>query len=91
LKARTCEPTLPAPHDDSGTMWKEPYLETCCRSALHRLTLVGPAGRPEGLKDGPCLERLSGMGLARQRTDGRFEITPAGETRHASEILRKAG
>lgn len=69
-------------------MWNEPYLETCCRSALHRLTLVGPHGRPPGLKDGPCLERLSGMGLARPRLDGRFEITPAGVQRHASEILK---
>jgi hypothetical protein len=73
-------------------MWREPYLETCCRSALHRLTLVGAAGRPEGLKDGPCLERLQGMGLARRRAgDGRFEITPEGTARHASEILRRAG
>ncbi|WP_372616874.1 hypothetical protein [Falsiroseomonas sp.] len=73
-------------------MWNEPYLETCCRSALHRLTLVDAGGRPSGLKDGPCLERLSGMGLARQRGDGRFEITAAGRRRHDSEILkRKAG
>ena len=72
--------------------WREPYLETCCRSALHRLTLVGAIGRPDGLKDGPCLERLRGMGLARQRAeDGRFEITPEGRSRHAGEILRKAG
>jgi hypothetical protein len=69
-------------------MWNEPYLETCCRSALHRLTLVGPPGRPEGLKDGPCLERLAGMGLAARRGDGRFEITAAGLARHASEILK---
>jgi hypothetical protein len=72
-------------------MWNEPYLETCCRSALHRLTLVGPHGRPEGLKDGPCLLRLTGMALARQRADGRFEITDAGRARHASEILKAAG
>ena len=70
-------------------MWNEPYLETCCRSALHRLTLVGPHGRPEGLKDGPCLERLTAKGLARQRGDGRFEITDAGVTRHAAEILKR--
>jgi hypothetical protein len=70
-------------------MWNEPYLETCCRSALHRLHLVDAAGRPEGLKDGPCLLRLSGMGLAQQREDRRFEITPAGRVRHASEILKK--
>ncbi len=69
-------------------MWNEPYLETCCRSALHRLTLVCAAGRPAGLKDGPCLERLAAMGLARLRGDGRFEITPAGEARHGSEILK---
>jgi hypothetical protein len=72
-------------------MWNEPYLETCCRSALHRLTLVETHGRPAGLKDGPCLERLTGMGLARQRGDGRFEITAAGEARHAAEVLKKAG
>lgn len=71
-------------------MWNEPYLETCCRSALHRLTLVGPHGRPDGLKDGPCLERLTAMGLARQRTDSRYEITDAGRDRHASEILKRS-
>jgi len=69
-------------------MWNEPYLETCCRSALHRLTLVAHHGRPDGLKDGPCLKRLESMGLARQRPDSRFEITPAGRDRHATEILR---
>jgi hypothetical protein len=70
-------------------MWSDPYLETCCRSTLHRLTLCGPVGRPDGLKDGPCLLRLSGMGLARRRPDGRFEITAAGTTRHASEVMRQ--
>ncbi len=71
-------------------MWNEPYLETCCRSALHRLTLVGAVGRPDGLKDGPCLERLAGMGFARRReNDGRYEITPAGVARHGSEVLRR--
>ena len=70
-------------------MWHEPYLETCCRSALHRLTLVGGIGRPQGLADQPCLARLQGMGLARLReTDGRFEITGPGRARHAREILR---
>jgi hypothetical protein len=68
-------------------MWHEPYLETCCRSALHRLTLCGPVGRPAGLKDGRCLARLSEMGLARARTDGRYEITNAGAVRHAREVL----
>lgn len=71
-------------------MWNEPYLETCCRSALHRLHLSGTAGRPDGLKDGPCLKRLAGMGLAAQRADGRFLTTPAGEQRHAREIERLA-
>ena len=67
-------------------MWDQPYLETCCRSALHRLVLCEPTGRPAGLKDGPCLERLTGMGLARARADGRFEITHAGLARHAIEV-----
>ncbi len=67
-------------------MWNEPYLETCCRSALHRLTLCGSAGRPSGLKDGPCLERLRSMSMARLREDGRYEITEDGRSRHASEI-----
>ncbi len=70
-------------------MWHEPYLETCCRSALHRLTLCGDAGRPPGLKDGPCLKRLAGMTLARERADGRYEITEAGSDRHAREILKR--
>lgn len=69
-------------------MWNEPYLETCCRSALHRLTLVDAAGRPVGLKDGPCLERLAGMGLA-AKAEGRFHITGAGLARHSSEILKQ--
>jgi hypothetical protein len=70
-------------------MWNEPYLETCCRSALHRLTLCGVVGRPPGLKDGSCLIRLAGMGFVRERPDGRFEITPAGTERHAREILKR--
>lgn len=70
-------------------MWNEPYLETCCRSALHRLTLVGPHGRPQGLADEPCLLRLSAMGMAGQRADGRFAITDPGRARHATEILKR--
>ncbi len=68
-------------------MGKQPYLEPCCRSALHRLTLCDEAGRPPGLKDGPCLERLVEMGFARARADGRYDITPEGRVRHASEIV----
>ena len=71
-------------------MWDEPYLETCCRSALHRLRLVGPPGRPGGLKDGPCLARLAELGFARERPDHRFEATPAGLARHAEEIAPPA-
>lgn len=82
--------TLALLQGDAGTMWNEPYLETCCRSALHRLTLVGAPGRPAGLKDGACLERLGGMGLARLRGDGRFEITGDGRERHSSEVLKRA-
>ena len=66
--------------------WTQPYLETCCRSALHRLLLCEPTGRPPGLKDGGCLDRLAGMGLARPRADGRYEITAAGRARHETEI-----
>jgi hypothetical protein len=70
-------------------MWHDPYLETCCRSALHRLVLSGVAGRPPGLKDGPCLERLAGLGLASQRTDGRYIPTDIGRSRHIGEILKQ--
>jgi hypothetical protein len=72
-------------------MWNQPYLETCCRSALHRLSLCGAAGRPPGLKDGRCLERLTAMGLARTRPDGRYTLTATGIDRHASEILHRTG
>ena len=72
-------------------MWNDPYMETCCRSALHRLALTGASGRPASLKDGPCLTRLSGMGLAETRTDGRFVITDAGTLRHVREVLKRAG
>lgn len=68
--------------------WNEPYLETCCRSALHRLTLSGPIGRPPGLKDGPCLERLAEMNAARLRSDGQYEITDAGRAWHESQVLQ---
>lgn len=71
-------------------MWDQPYLETCCRAALHRLVLGSETGRPGGLKDGPCLHRLSGMGLACERVDGRYAITPDGVARHASEIMKRA-
>ena len=71
-------------------MWNEPYLETCCRSALHRLTLCEEAGRPPGLKDGPCLERLCTMAMVQRRGDGRYEITDAGRARHRSEIVKAA-
>lgn len=72
-------------------MFDDPYLETCCRSALHRLVLAGGAGRPPGLKDGPCLLRLEGLGLAAARGDARFEITGAGRARHGREVLGAAG
>jgi len=78
-----------------GVMWNEPYLETCCRSALHRLLLVGADGRPDGLKDGPCLVRLQGMALAAPRPDGRWQITALGQVSHAALVTgrpaRKAG
>lgn len=73
----------------AGAMWNEPYLETCCRASLHRVVLAGALGRPAGLKDGPCLARLAGMGLVCQRTDGRYAITDAGLRRHATEILKR--
>jgi hypothetical protein len=69
-------------------MWNQPYLETCCRAALHRLVLSGGLGRPGGLKDGPCLDRLTGMGLACERADARYAPTAAGIARHGSEILK---
>ena len=68
-------------------MWDAPYLETCCRAALHRLRLSGTDGRPPDLKDGRCLDRLESLGLACTRPDGRFRATKAGEARHAEEIL----
>lgn len=72
-----------------SVMWNEPYLETCCRSALHRLVLCGTEGRPAGLKDGPCLERLQGLGLSEPRADGRYSITGRGQLRHESEIMKR--
>ena len=69
-------------------MWKEPYLEPCCRSALHRVALAGLAGRPKGLKDDPCLERMQRMGFVVCSEEGRFFMTPAGRQRHAQEILK---
>ncbi|HVA88680.1 MAG TPA: hypothetical protein VNL71_02450 [Chloroflexota bacterium] len=70
-------------------MWTDPYLETCCRAALHRLVLSAPAPRPAEGKDLPCLRRLAGMGLATARADGGFDLTAAGRERHRREILRE--
>jgi hypothetical protein len=75
---------------DGAPMWNQPYLETCCRSALHRLCLASDIGRPPGLKDGPCLERLAADGLAEARGDGRFVLTAQGRARHDAEILGEA-
>jgi hypothetical protein len=72
----------------AGAMYDEPYLETCCRAALHRLFLAGPAGRPGTEKDMPCLQRLAGMGLVRAAAD-RFTLTAEGGERHAAEVLRR--
>jgi len=67
-------------------MWREPYLETCCRSALHRVILAGEAGRPPDLSDQPCLDRLVTLGLVDSGADGRFFVTHQGRTRHCTEI-----
>ncbi len=71
-------------------MWNEPYLETCCRSALHRLCLAGAVGRPAGQRDDPCLVRMEGMGFVRDNGQGRFFVTDEGEARHAREVLKIA-
>jgi hypothetical protein len=70
-------------------MWNQPYLETCCRAALHRLFLAADGGRPSTMLDGACLRRIAGMDLAAQQADGRFRITCQGAIRHASEILHR--
>jgi hypothetical protein len=70
-------------------MWTDPYLETCCRSALHRVMLAGTAGRPQGLKDGPCLARLATRGLVCEREDGRFVLTARGSQRHAAAVVTR--
>jgi hypothetical protein len=69
-------------------MWREPYLETCCRSALHRLALAGNVGRPAGLSDQPCLARLADQGFAQTKHDGRYGLTERGAARHSLEILK---
>ncbi len=76
-------------NDAPDELWNEPYLESCCRSAMHRLAQAAEIGRPPGLKDGPCLERLAGQDLAVHRADGRFEITGRGHARHTSEIMQR--
>jgi hypothetical protein len=73
-----------------AAVWNQPYLETCCRAALHRLHLSGALGRPPGLLDQPCLTRLVEMDLCRVGPDGRFTLSPTGQQRHASEVLKIA-
>lgn len=69
---------------EGAFVWAAPYLETCCRAALHRLCLAGH--RPQGTKDEGCLQRLIELALA-SRDDLRFVPTEAGRRRHASEIV----
>ncbi len=71
-------------------MWNQPYLETCCRAALHRLFLTRGGTRPAGVPDEACLRRLCGMGFAAETAPGAFGMTEAGAARHAAEVLRKA-
>jgi hypothetical protein len=72
-------------------MFDQPYMESCCRSALHRLLQCDGIGRPPGLKDGRCLIRLADMGLAERTDSGRFVVTEAGRNRHGSEIAGRRG
>jgi hypothetical protein len=65
-------------------MYDEPYLETCCRSALHRLRLCAVAGRPADTRDSGCLHRLARMGLARVRADGRYEAAVTADAPEAA-------
>jgi hypothetical protein len=69
-------------------MWRDPYLETCCRSALHRVASADSCGRPGGLADEPCLLRLARMGMVALQPEGRYMATALGMARYRSEILR---
>jgi hypothetical protein len=68
-------------------MWREPYLETCCRSALHRVILAGTSGRPASIGDAPCLDRLASIGLVIKHGDDRYHQTREGTARHTLEVL----
>ncbi len=78
------------PGEDCKIVWTQPYLETCCRAALHRLYLAGSAGRPADQMDCPCLERLAAMGHC-VRSGQRFKLTSDGTQRHATEVLKRDG
>jgi hypothetical protein len=67
-------------------VWDQPYLETCCRAALHRLRLAKTLGRPTDVPDIACLKRLAKMGLCMQRSDGFYEINESGIERHDREV-----
>ena len=91
-ETRLCVAALALPVPDRHimpAMWVEPYLETCCRAALHRLYLCGSQGRPSGAADDPCLQRLMRMSLCRHCSAGRIVLTPPGYERHAREVLKK--
>ena len=77
---------LPDLDTGAGPVWSAPYLETCCRAALHRLMLAGT--RPVGTMDEACLSRLVALGLA-AHCDGGFSVTEVGRARHAAEIVRR--
>jgi len=50
--------------------------------------LAAPSGRPAGLKDGPCLERLARMRIVIATPEGRYIATDAGIERHRIEVLQ---
>lgn len=93
--ATACDGGLPAGSErgNPGPMWNDPYLETCCRSALHRLSLCDERGRPDGtraeLKDARCLDRLEHLGFA-VHVDDCYRMTEAGVARHDREIMKVA-
>ena len=63
-------------------MWDQPYLETCCRSALHRLLLAGGTGRPADLKDAAAALR-SGSAEVRAAMSGAYKVKRRALSRRA--------
>ena len=71
---------------EGGRDVEQTYLETCCRSALHRLWLSRQFRTPRREQGWPVPAAAGRLGLAAARGDARYEMTSVGINWHCQVI-----